>query len=53
MKNAFFGSPMIACVGQRFSQEVQHVQFSATMEKGMAYCGYQSGGTGTSRSGIG
>src|SRR5437667_7408065 len=35
MKNAFFGSPLIACVGQRFSQAVQPVQFSATMVKGM------------------
>src|SRR6266853_4988941 len=35
MKNAFFGSPLIACVGQRFSQAVQPVQFSATMAKGM------------------
>ena len=35
MKNAFFGSPLIACVGQRFSQAVQPVQFSATMVKGI------------------
>jgi len=32
---------------------VQPVQFSATMVKGMVFCGYQSGGTGTSRSGVG
>src|SRR5438552_3475927 len=35
MKNAFFGSPLIAWVGQRFSQAVQPVQFSATIVKGM------------------
>src|SRR5947207_13228288 len=35
MKNAFFGSPLIARVGQRFSQAVQPVQFSATIVKGM------------------
>src|SRR6267142_1739987 len=35
MKNAFFGSPLIARVGQRFSHAVQPVQFSATIVKGM------------------
>src|SRR5262245_30357247 len=35
MKNAFFGSPLIAVVGQRFSQAVQPVQFSAMIVKGM------------------
>src|SRR6185369_991429 len=34
MKNAFFGSPLMAAVGQRFSQAVQPVQFSAMMVKG-------------------
>src|SRR5262249_27152209 len=34
MKNAFFGSPLIATVGQRFSHAVQPVQFSATMVNG-------------------
>src|SRR5262245_61366178 len=52
MKKAFFGSPLIACVGQRFSQAVQPVQFSATMVKGMVFFGYQSDGGGTSRSGV-
>src|SRR5262247_3501238 len=35
MKNAFFGSPLMAAVGQRFSQAVQPVQFSAMIVKGM------------------
>src|SRR5262245_32018365 len=35
MKNAFFGSPLIAVVGQRFSHAVQPVQFSATMVNGI------------------
>src|SRR6266446_2088406 len=35
MKKAFFGSPLMARVGQRFSQAVQPVQFSATIVKGM------------------
>src|SRR5713101_2395288 len=35
MKKAFFDSPLIACVGQRFSQAVQPVQFSATIVKGI------------------
>src|SRR4030095_12348783 len=35
MKKAFFGSPLIAAVGQRFSQAVQPVQFSATMVNGI------------------
>src|SRR6185369_17955451 len=35
MKNAFFGSPLMARVGQRFSHAVQPVQFSATIVKGM------------------
>src|SRR5512134_940752 len=35
MKKAFFGSPLIACVGQRFSHAVHPVQFSATIVKGM------------------
>src|SRR6185503_15598132 len=35
MKNAFFGSPLIAAVGHRFSQAVQPVQFSAMMVNGM------------------
>src|SRR5215831_6221793 len=34
MKKAFFGSPLIAPVGQRFSHAVQPVQFSATMVNG-------------------
>src|SRR6266478_1449639 len=37
MKNDFLGSPLIARVGQRFSQAVQPVQFSATMVNGIAY----------------
>jgi len=44
---------VIACVGQRFSHAVQPVQFSATMVKGMLFCGYQSDDTGTSRSSVG
>src|SRR5215470_19716751 len=35
MKKAFLGSPLIAVVGQRFSQAVQPVQFSATMVNGI------------------
>jgi hypothetical protein len=35
MKYAFFGSPLIARVGQRFSHAVQPVQFSATIVKGI------------------
>ena len=35
MKKAFFGSPLMARVGQRFSQAVQPVQFSATIVKGI------------------
>src|SRR5215813_12420324 len=35
MKKAFFGSPEIACVGHRFSQAVQPVQFSAMIANGM------------------
>src|SRR5512137_453348 len=35
MKNAFFDSPLIARVGQRFSHAVQPVQFSATIVKGI------------------
>src|SRR5262249_21031358 len=35
MKKAFFGSPLIARVGQRFSHAVHPVQFSATIVKGM------------------
>src|SRR6185369_16410628 len=35
MKKAFFGSPLIAWVGHRFSQAVQPVQFSATIVNGM------------------
>src|SRR6266446_199089 len=39
MKKAFFGSPLIALVGQRFSQAVQPVQFSATIVKGISHSG--------------
>src|SRR6266403_1671768 len=35
IKYAFFGSPLIALVGQRFSQALQPVQFSAMMVKGI------------------
>src|SRR2546422_6770772 len=35
MKNAFFGSPLIAPVGHRFSHAVHPVQFSAMMANGM------------------
>src|SRR6266481_1559164 len=41
MKNAFFGSPLMARVGQRFSQAVQPVQFSATIRKGMLEVSYR------------
>src|SRR5262245_46560029 len=42
IRNAFLGSPLIARVGQRFSQAVQPVQFSATIVKGMSRR-YQTG----------
>src|SRR5262245_18667061 len=35
IRNAFFGSPLIARVGHRFSHAVHPVQFSATIVKGI------------------
>jgi hypothetical protein len=35
IRKAFFGSPLIARVGHRFSHAVQPVQFSAMIVKGM------------------
>src|SRR5262249_61359377 len=37
MKNASRGSPLMALVGQRFSQAVQPVEFSATVVDGISY----------------